>query len=130
MFYGTGIPACILILNRNKLEESKNKIFFLDGSQDYQEGKNQNTLSNQDIEKIVEAYDKYGEVEKYCRSVGIEEIRENDYNLNIARYIDTTEEEEQIDVAAALVELYKLEQERQEIETVMYRYLKELEYGE
>ena len=112
LFYGTGIPACILILNRNKAEERKNKIFFLDGSQNYQEGKNQNTLRDQDIEKIVEAYDKNEEVEKYCQSVSIEEVRGNDHNLNIARYIDTTEEEEQIDVVAALAELRNLEKER------------------
>ncbi|MDM5257064.1 type I restriction-modification system subunit M [Bacillus toyonensis] len=130
LFYGTGIPACILIINRNKLEERKNMIFFLDGSRDYKEGKNQNTLRDQDIEKIIASYNKYEEVEKYCRSVRIEEIRENDYNLNIARYIDTTEEEEEIDVAAALIELCKLEKEREDIEAVMYGYLKELGYGE
>ncbi|GAA3320974.1 hypothetical protein GCM10020331_034150 [Ectobacillus funiculus] len=82
------------------------------------------------MKKIVAAYDKYEEVDKYCRSVGIEEIRENDYNLNIARYIDTTEEEEQIDVAVAIAELRKLEKEREEVEMVLYGYLKELGYGE
>ncbi len=87
-------------------------------------------MRDQDIEKIVVAYDKYEEVEKYCHSVSIEEIRENDYNLNIARYIDTTEEEERIDVAATLAELRKLEKERKESESVMYGYLKELGYGE
>ncbi|MDG2658676.1 N-6 DNA methylase, partial [Vibrio parahaemolyticus] len=130
LFYGTGIPACILILNRGKTEERKNKIFFLDGSQDYQEEKNQNILRDQDIERIVAVYENHEEVEKYCRSVSIEEIRGNDYNLNIARYIDTTEEEEQIDVAAALIELHKLENERKETELVMYGYLKELGYSE
>lgn len=129
LFYGTAIPACILILNRNKLEECKSKIFFLDGSQEYQEGKNQNTLRSQDIENIVTAYDKCEAVEKYCRSVSVEEIRENDYNLNIARYINTTEEEEQIDVAAALAELSQLEEERKRIESVVYGYMEELGYG-
>lgn len=130
LFYGTGIPACILILNRNKPEEYKNKIFFLDGSQDYQGGKNQNTLRDQDIEKIIATYDKYEEIEKYCRPVSIEEIRENDYNLNITRYIDTTEEEEEIDVAAALLELRKMEGDREKIEAVMYGYMRELGYVE
>ncbi|MCM3491165.1 type I restriction-modification system subunit M [Alkalihalophilus marmarensis] len=130
LFYGTGIPACILLLNRNKEESKKGKVFFLHGADDYQEGKNQNTLRSEDIERIVSAYNKDEEVEKYCRPVSLEEIKENDYNLNIARYIDTTEEEEQIDVAQALTELKKLEEERNAIEDKMYGYLKELGYGE
>ena len=130
LFYGTGIPACILILNRNKAEKQKRKVFILDGSKDYQEGKNQNVLRNEDIEKIVQAYDAWEEQEKYCRVVDIEEIEKNDYNLNIARYIDTTEEEEEIDVKVALNDLKKLEQERDEVEDKMYRYLKELGYDE
>ena len=130
LFYGTGIPACILILNRKKADEHKGKVFILDGSKDYQEGKNQNVLRDEDIEKIVQAYNQWEDQEKYCRVVDLEEIEENDYNLNIARYIDTTEEEEEIDVQAALNDLKKLEQERDEIEKKMYGYLKELGYDE
>ncbi|KAA9023565.1 type I restriction-modification system subunit M [Niallia endozanthoxylica] len=130
LFYGTGIPASILILNRNKEENKKGKVFFLNGAEDYQEGKNQNTLRDEDIEKIVSAYDKWEEVEKYCRPVSLDEIKENDYTLNIARYIDTTEEEELVDVAEALAELRKFEEERNEIEEKMYGYLKGLGYGE
>lgn len=130
LFYGTGIPACMLLLNKNKEENKKGKVFFLNGAEDYQEGKNQNTLRDQDIEKVVSAYDKWEEVEKYCRPVSVDEIKENDYNLNVARYIDTTEEEEQIDIAEALTELRKLEEERNDIEYQMYGYLKELGYGE
>jgi type I restriction enzyme M protein len=130
LFYGTGIPACILVLNRNKEEHKKGKVFFINGADDYQEGKNQNTLRDQDIEKIIAAFDKVVEQEKYCRAVSLEEIKENDYNLNIARYIDTKEEEQQIDVAQALVELRKLEKEREDIEAVMNGHLKELGYGE
>lgn len=130
LFYGTGIPACILVLNRNKDADKKNKVFILDGSKDFQEGKNQNVLRDEDIEKVVAGYDAWEEQEKYCRVVDLEEIAENDYNLNIARYIDTTEEEEQIDVADALAELRNLEKERDDIESKMYGYLKELGYGE
>lgn len=130
LFYGTGIPACILILNRNKANNQKGNVFILDGSKDYQEGKNQNVLRSKDIDKIVQAYDAWEDQEKYCRVIDLEEIKENDYNLNIARYIDTTEEEEEIDVQAALNDLKKLEQEREEIEEKMYGYLKELGYGE
>ena len=130
LFYGTGIPACILIINKNKEEHKKGKVLFIDASNDYQEGKNQNVLRDEDIQKIVSTYDAWEDVDKYSRVVTLEEIRENDYNLNIARYIDTTEEEEQIDVAEALRQLRQLEQERDEIEKVMYGYLKELGYGE
>ncbi|WP_147535650.1 type I restriction-modification system subunit M [Bacillus marasmi] len=130
LFYGTGIPACILIMNRNKEENKKGKVFFLNGSEDYQEGKNQNTLRDQDIEKIVSAYNKCDGVEKYCRPVRIDEIKENDYNLNIARYIDTTEEEEQIDLVSAIAELRGLEAERDTNEKNMYDFLKELGYLE
>ena len=130
LFYGTGIPACILLLNRNKDEDKKGKVFFLHGADDYQEGKNQNTLRDQDIEKIVDAYDEWEDVEKYCRAVSLDEIKESDYNLNIARYIDTTKEEERVDVTEALAELRKLEEGRNEIENKMYGYLKELGYVE
>lgn len=130
LFYGTGIPASILILNRNKEENQKGKVFILDGSKDYQEGKNQNILRDGDIEKIVSSYSNWGDVEKYCRVVDRNEIKENDYNLNIARYIDTTEEEEEIDIHDALNDLKKLEQDRKQIEEKMYAYLKELGYNE
>ncbi|WP_163536360.1 type I restriction-modification system subunit M [Gracilibacillus sp. YIM 98692] len=130
LFYGASIPACILILNRQKEEHQKGKVFILDGSKDYEEGRNQNILRVKDIEKIVSSYDAWEEQEKYCRVVDLEEIEENDYNLNIARYIDTTEKEEEIDVQAALTDLKKLEQERGDIEDKMYGYLKELGYGE
>ncbi|MDQ0160018.1 type I restriction-modification system subunit M [Alkalibacillus salilacus] len=130
LFYGTGIPACILILNRNKSTENQGNVFILDGSKNYQEAINQNVLRDEDIKQIVDAYDAWEEQEKYCRVVELDEIKENDYNLNIARYIDSTEEEEEIDVQAAVAEMKRLEQERDEIESKMYGYLKELGYDE
>lgn len=130
LFYGTGIPASIIIFNRNKAIQKKGQVLFIHGAEDYQEGKNQNVLRDHDIEKIVSAYDKWEEQEKYCRVVDINEIRENEYNLNIARYIDSAEEEEQIDVEEVLADLRKLEQERTEVVGTMYGYLKELGYGE
>ncbi|MBA4496398.1 type I restriction-modification system subunit M [Paenactinomyces guangxiensis] len=130
LFYGTGIPACILIFSRQKEAHKQGKVFFLNGANDYQEGKNQNFLRDEDIEKIVAAYDKWEDVEKYCRVVDLEEIRNNEYNLNIARYVESTDEEEQIDVKEAVAELRKLEKERREIELVMNGYLKELGFGE
>ena len=130
LFYGASISAVIVIYNKDKEEARKNKIFFIDASRDYQEGKNQNVLRDEDVEKIVSTFDNYEEIEKYSRIVTLDEIKENDYNLNISRYIDTTEEEEQIDVLQAIKELKQLEQERNEIEATMYSFLKELGYCE
>jgi len=128
LFYGTGIPAAVLIVNKNKPKDRKGSVLFIDASQEFQEGKNQNVLRDEDIEKIVAAYKDYEEVEKYCRRVPMTEIEENDYNLNISRYVDTTPEEEPIDVAAALKDLRALELRRREIEGEMSGYLKELGY--
>ena len=128
LFYGTGIPAAVLVVNKNKTPERKGSVLFIDASQEYQEGKRQNTLRDQDIEKIVGAYRGYENIEKYSRVVPLDEIAENDYNLNISRYVDTTPEEEQIDVAAAIRELRALEARRREIEAEMSGYLKVLGY--
>lgn len=130
LFYGTGIPACILVFNRKKDTKKRGKVFFVNGANDYQEGKNQNFLRDEDIQKIVSAYEAFGNEDKYCRIVGLDEIRKNDYNLNIARYIDSPDEEEQIDVEEAIAELRNLEKERRQVGLVMDGYLKELGYGE
>jgi type I restriction enzyme M protein len=130
LFYGTSIPAAILIINKDKPQERKGSILFIDASQDYQEGKRQNYLRDQDIEKLVGAYTGYKEVPKYCRVVPLSEIEENDYNLNISRYVDTTPAEEAIDVAKAIRELQALEGRRREVEIQMDAYLKELGYIE
>lgn len=130
LFYGTGIPASIILLNRNKEEDQKNKVFILDGSKDYQEGKNQNMLREEDIQKIVAAYAAWEDKEKYCRVVGMDEVEEKEYNLNIARYIDTIEEEEEIDVQSVLNNLRTLERERESSEAKMHKSLKELGYYE
>lgn len=128
LFYGAGIPACLFIINKNKLKEHKGKVFFLYGANDYLEGKNQNKLREQDIKKIVDAYRGYKIIDKYCRPVSLDEIRSNDYNLNIARYIDVTEEEEEIDVQKVINELEALKKNRAKTEDKMNAYLKELGY--
>jgi type I restriction enzyme M protein len=128
LFFGTGIPACLFIMNKNKLKERKGKVFFLYGANDYLEGKNQNKLRKEDIEKIANAYREYRSIDKYCRSVSLDEIRANDHNLNITRYIDVTEEEEEIDVQKVLNELSSLKGERSAVEEKMKEFLKELGY--
>lgn len=128
LFYGAGISACLLIINKSKSQERKDHVFFLYGASDFQEGKKQNKLRPEDIQKIVEAFQEYKEDKKYCRPVTLDEIRENDYNLNITRYIDITEEEEKIDVQKVIAELEVLKQEYHETEDKVQEYLKELGY--
>ena len=101
LFYGTGIPASILVLNRDKPAERKGKVLFIDASAEFEEGTNQNRLRDQDIEHISKTFHAYTDVEKYARVVPLAEIEQNDWNLNISRYVDTSDEEERIDVRDA-----------------------------
>ncbi|AYW44489.1 type I restriction-modification system subunit M [Tetragenococcus koreensis] len=109
LFYGTSIPTTILVFKKDK--ENKD-ILFIDGSNEFEKGKNQNNLSNKNIDKIVNTFNSRKDVDKYAHVAPIEEIKENDFNLNIPRYVDTFEEEEPID----LEEVNKLiEQDNAEI---------------
>lgn len=128
LFYGTGIPAAIWILNKNKPENKKGKVLIIDGERDFLEGKNQNALRKQDIDKIIKAYDKYSDDDKYARVISIKEIEENEYNLNVKRYIDGSDEQVQIDVKTVWSELKQLETERNEINKQVAEFLKELKY--
>ncbi len=102
LFYGTGIPAVLLIINKKKPKERENKVLFINGELEYQEGKNQNKLRDIDIQHIIDVYDSYGDTKRYSKVVPIDEIRENDYNLNIRRYADTSPPPEQFDVRGIL----------------------------
>jgi len=126
LFYNTGIPASILIVNKSKPENFKNKVIFIDTSNDFKEGKNQNSLEDEHVKKIVDAYDKVENIDKFMRVVDMEEIKENDYNLNIARYIDTSEEEEEIDLPATLEEIKNIEMKEKEIDDKLAGFLAEL----
>jgi type I restriction enzyme M protein len=124
LFFGTGIPAAILIFNKAK-KDNKN-VLFIDASKDYQDGKKQNVLRAQDIAKIVDTYKSFEEQDKYSHIATLEEIAENDFNLNIPRYVDTFEEEEPVDIEATQQEIERLENELVEVRTQMDSYLKEL----
>lgn len=102
LFYGTGIPACLLIVNKQKPADRKGKVLFINSELEYEEGKNQNKLREQDIEKIVSTFDSYEEIKRYSSVVTLDEINENDYNLNIRRYADTSPPPEIFDVRAIL----------------------------
>ena len=129
LFYGTGIPASVLVLNRDKAVARKGKVLFIDASGEFEEESNQNRLRDQDIEHIASTFHAYADVEKYARVVPLAEIEQNDWNLNISRYVDASDEEERIDVADAVRRLRDLEQERAAAEATMNRYLTELGYG-
>jgi len=102
LFYNTGIPACIIVINKNKPEHLKNKILFINADREYGEGRNQNFLRPEDIEKIVTVFEEKKEIPKYSRLVDIKEIEENDFNLNIRRYVDNFPDPEIEDVRAHL----------------------------
>lgn len=125
LFFGTGIPAAILIFKKHK---SDDKVLFIDASREYQSGKNQNTLSIENIDKIVATYQARASVDKYAYLASLEEIKENDYNLNIPRYVDTFEEEAEIDLIAVRGERLQLQKEMNELENKMQGYLQELGY--
>jgi len=125
LFYGTGIPACIMVFKKNR---TRRDVLFIDasGEENYEKGKNQNKLREQDIEKIVETYEKYEDVDKYAYVATYEEIKENDYNLNIPRYVDTFEEEEPVDMEEVARNIENIKAELKEVEEQMAKYLKEL----
>ncbi len=128
LFYNTGSPGTILILNKDKPEERKDKIIFVYAEDEYREGSAQNFLEEEHIEKVVDAIHDHEDVERFCRVVGMEEIEKNDFNLNVPRYVDTIEPEEPIDVNEAWSELKEVEQERDEVTEEMNGYLEEIGY--
>lgn len=125
LFYGTGIPAAILIFSNHKEDDS---VMFIDASRGFKAGKNQNLLTQENIDKVVNTYRAGENVDKYAYVASLKEIQDNDYNLNIPRYVDTFEEEEEIDLMAVRAERLKLKAELDELEGQMEEYLKELGY--
>lgn len=126
LFFGTGIPAAILVFRQDKQDE---KVLFIDASREFEAGKNQNRLADENIKKIVENYAARETVDKYAYLADLDEIRENDFNLNIPRYVDTFEEEEEIDLMAVRAERMVLKEKMVALEQEMDGYLKELGYG-
>lgn len=132
LFFGTGIPAAIMIFNKGK--GKRTNTLFIDASEHYANGKNQNELLPEHIEHIVDTYTRFKEgnletgvlEEKYSYVAPIEEIQENEFNLNIPRYVDTFEEEEEIDITAVQEKIDKLEKDLVGVQAEMKNYLKEL----
>ncbi|WP_290434383.1 N-6 DNA methylase, partial [Aeromonas caviae] len=126
LFYGTGIPAAILIFKKQKVDDH---VLFIDASREFKAGKNQNLLTEENIARIVATYRNGGNVDKYAYLASLKEIKENDYNLNIPRYVDTFEEEEEIDLLAVRAEREQLKTQMAELEIEMAKYLEELGYA-
>ena len=133
LFFGTGIPAAIVIFNKarkpwNEAHSHRDRhVLFIDASREFQDDRNQNRLRQKDIEKIAEVFSAFQAVDKYAHVATFEEIVENDFNLNIPRYVDTFEPEPEVDIAAVRQEIADLEVELSEVEEELEGYLKELD---
>lgn len=130
LFYGTSIPAAIVVFRKNK---TNTDVLFIDASKEFKKVKAKNELEQEHITKIIETYNAYkngdyanANIEKYSHVATLEEIKENDYNLNIPRYVDTFEEEEIIDIAAVNKEIAEIKLQLTQVEAQMEQYLKEL----
>jgi type I restriction enzyme M protein len=125
LFFGVGIPAVILVFKQNR---NRNDVLFIDAAQDgmYEKGKNQNKLREEDLVRITNAYDKYEQSDKFSYVASVQEIKDNDFNLNIPRYVDTFEEEEIVDLDEVKENIAAIKEELEEVEAKMAKYLEEL----
>ena len=125
LFYGTGIPACILVFKKNR---TRRDVLFIDASGDgnFEKGKNQNILRDQDIARIVQTYTDRAVIDKYSYLATLDEIRDNDFNLNIPRYVDTFEEEEMVDIEQVQRNIASIEEELAQVQAQMAKYMEEL----
>ena len=124
VFYGTSIPTCILVMKKCRKEDDN--ILFIDASKEFEKVKTQNKLRSEHINKIIDTYRERKEIEKYSHCATLQEIKDNDFNLNIPRYVDTFEDEEPIDIHAVMAEIKELEAQRADLDKQIDVYLKEL----
>ncbi len=124
LFYGTSIPACILLFKKCRVHDGD--ILFIDASQHFEKVGNQNALTDDHVARIVETYQNRESIDKYAYAAPLSEVKENDYNLNIPRYVDTFEEEAPVDVEAVAAELHALEGVMQETDKTIAGFCKEL----
>jgi type I restriction enzyme M protein len=128
LFYGTGIPAAVLVINRAKEERRKGKVLIVNGENEHEPGKNQNSLSDDNVARLAGAVAAYEDVDLLCRVVTLEEIAENDHNLNLTRYVQTDPPPDAIDVKEEVRKLREMIAERDEAEVRMMGFLEELGY--
>lgn len=128
LFYGTGIPAAILMLNRAKAKARQGKVLIVNGEKEIVPGKNQNSLSEANVTRLVAAVHAYADEERLAKVVGLEEIRENEHNLNITRYVQVDAAEADVDVHLEAAKLQEAVKRRNEAETRAFGFLRELGY--
>ncbi len=128
LFYGTGIPAAILFIDRNKPNPRTGKVLIVNGDKDLVEDKNQNRLSDENVAKLAEAVHRYEDEELFCKAVSLDEIRDNDHNLNITRYVQTDPPPPPIDVKAEVAKLQGMMAKSEETDGRMIDFLRELGY--
>ncbi|MGE1031922.1 type I restriction-modification system subunit M [Bacillus sp. GKis3/1] len=127
LFFGTSIPTTVIILKKNRTTRD---VLFIDASNEFTKGKNQNKLSKENLDKIVETYKKREDVEKYAHVATFDEIKENDFNLNIPRYVDTFEEEESVDMATIGSTIKDIRKEKAELESSLFDMISSLQFDE
>lgn len=123
LFFSTSIPVCILVFKKCRKDKD---IFFIDASKEFQKDKNQNTLTEENIAKIITTYQNRQDIDKFAKNISKQEIEKNDYNLNITRYIDNTKKEEEIDINQEVQDIKNLTKEEQEINQSIEKYCQEL----
>ncbi|AHA09486.1 type I restriction-modification system subunit M [Bacillus toyonensis] len=127
LFFGTSIPTTVIILKKNRTTRD---VLFIDASNEFTKGKNQNKLSNENIDKIVETYKNREGVDKYAHVATFDEIKENDFNLNIPRYVATFEEEAPVDMASVGSVIKDIRKEKEELESSLYDMISSLQFDE
>lgn len=127
LFYGTSIPTCILVFKGREARQNNTDILFVDASNEFEKGKNQNNLTAANIDKIVNAYNERQNVDKYAHIASLDEVKENDYNLNIPRYVDTFEEEPEISLSEVATEITKTKEEIETSTQELFGLLNDLE---
>ncbi|HDX9492594.1 type I restriction-modification system subunit M [Bacillus thuringiensis] len=128
LFFGTSIPTTVIILKKNRTTQGD--VLFIDASNEFIKGKNQNKLSKENIDKIVETYKERKVVEKYAHVATFDEIKENDFNLNIPRYVDTFEEEAPVDMVSVGSTIKDIRKEKAELESSLYNMISSLQFAE
>ncbi|ASI81074.1 MULTISPECIES: type I restriction-modification system subunit M [Bacillus cereus group] len=127
LFFGTSIPTTVIILKKNRTTRD---VLFIDASNEFTKEKNQNKLSKENIDKIIETYKKREDVDKYAHVATFDEIKENDFNLNIPRYVDTFEEESPVDMVTIGSTIQDIRKEKAKLESSLYDMISSLQFGE
>ena len=128
LFYNTGAPGCLIFLNKAKPESRRGKVLFVYAAEGFEKLSNMNRLRDEDIRKVIDSYDGFNDLAKYSKVVSLANIRENDWNLSVTRYVDIFDEPEEVDIPKVWAELKELEKQREETNQKLAGYMRELEY--